>query len=77
MSRPNGIDSRDSSTFNSGHASRPMSRVDVGSIKQELHDELGENGLPYWKALNGYLMAQIGRSEMEGMVRGWLKGPKG
>jgi len=48
--------------------------VDVGSIKQELHDTLGENGLPYWKALNGYLLGQIGKLEMEGMVKSWLKG---
>lgn len=46
----------------------------MGSIKQELHDTLGENGLPYWKALNGYLLGQIGKLEMEGMVKSWLKG---
>ena len=53
---------------------RSPTRVDLGTIKQELHDALGENGLPYWKALNGYLLGQIGKSEMESMVKGWLKG---
>ncbi|KAK8858465.1 hypothetical protein IAR55_002692 [Kwoniella newhampshirensis] len=54
----------------------PFSRSDTHSIKQELHDALGENGLPYWKAMNGYLLAQIGKGELEGMVKGWLKGDK-
>jgi transcriptional coactivator HFI1/ADA1 len=53
---------------------RSPTRVDLGTIKKELHDALGENGLPYWKALNGYLLGQIGKSEMESMVKGWLKG---
>jgi hypothetical protein len=53
---------------------RNPTRVDLGAIKQDLHDALGENGLPYWKALNGYLLGQIGKSEMESMVKGWLKG---
>lgn len=56
---------------------RPPTRIDIGRIKQELHDTLGEDGLPYWKALNGYLLGQIGRGEMEGLVREWLKGDKG
>ncbi|WWD18358.1 hypothetical protein CI109_102808 [Kwoniella shandongensis] len=54
----------------------PFNRADTHSIKQELHDALGENGLPYWKAMNGYLLGQIGKGELEGMVRGWLKGDK-
>jgi transcriptional coactivator HFI1/ADA1 len=53
---------------------RSPTRVDLSTIKQDLHDALGENGLPYWKALNGYLLGQIGKSEMESMVKGWLKG---
>ena len=56
---------------------RPPTRVDIGRVKQELHDALGEDGLPYWKALNGYLLGQIGRGEMEGLVKEWLKGDKG
>lgn len=52
----------------------PLVRVDVLGIKQELHDALGENGLAYWKALNGYLIGQVGRAELEGLVREWLKG---
>lgn len=49
-------------------------RVDIHAIKQELHDVLGEAGLPYWKSLNAYLVGQLGRAELEDMVRGWLKG---
>jgi hypothetical protein len=49
---------------------------DIDNIKQELHDALGEHGLPYWKALSGYLMGQVGRSELEFMAKGWLKGRK-
>lgn len=55
----------------------PFQRIDIHPIKQELHDVLGENGLPYWKALNGYLLGQVGREEMAGMVKGWLKGKHG
>ena len=51
-------------------------RVDIHAVKQELHDVLGEDGLPYWKALNGYLLGQVGRDELEIMVKGWLKGTK-
>ncbi|OCF43920.1 hypothetical protein I317_02190 [Kwoniella heveanensis CBS 569] len=54
----------------------PFERMDTHAIKQELHDELGEDGLPYWKALNGYLLGQIGRNELESMVRSWFKGEK-
>ncbi|WVQ65921.1 uncharacterized protein L199_004099 [Kwoniella botswanensis] len=54
----------------------PFERIDTHSIKQQLHDVLGEDGLPYWKALNGYLLGQLARSELEGMVRGWFKGDK-
>ncbi|WRT67658.1 uncharacterized protein IL334_004630 [Kwoniella shivajii] len=54
----------------------PFERIDTHSIKQQLHDSLGEDGLPYWKALNGYLLGQIGRGELEAMVRSWLKGDK-
>ncbi|ORX40222.1 transcriptional regulator of RNA polII, SAGA, subunit-domain-containing protein [Kockovaella imperatae] len=50
--------------------------TDIQLIKQELHDALGEAGLAYWKTLNGYLLGQIGKSELEVMVRGWLKGSK-
>ncbi|WVQ81061.1 hypothetical protein IAT38_003168 [Cryptococcus sp. DSM 104549] len=53
-----------------------FARADTHAIKQELHDALGAAGLPYWKALNGYLVGQIARGELEGMVRGWLKGDK-
>ena len=53
---------------------RPLTRIDLHSVKQELHDALGEDGLPYWKALGGYLLGQYGRDEMESLVRGWLKG---
>lgn len=49
-------------------------RIDIHAIKQELHDVLGEAGLPYWKSLNAYLVGQLGRGELEEMVRGWLKG---
>jgi transcriptional coactivator HFI1/ADA1 len=52
-------------------------RVDINAIKQELHDVLGDRGLPYWKALNGYLLGQIGRDEMISMVTRWLKGSQG
>jgi hypothetical protein len=55
----------------------PLQRVDIHGIKQELHDALGEQGLPYWKALNGYLLGQLGRGELQDMVKGWLKGKKG
>ncbi|WVW84512.1 hypothetical protein I302_106546 [Kwoniella bestiolae CBS 10118] len=54
----------------------PFERIDTHSIKQQLHDVLGEDGLPYWKALNGYLLGQLAKSELEGMVRGWFKGDK-
>ncbi|WWC70627.1 uncharacterized protein I206_104578 [Kwoniella pini CBS 10737] len=54
----------------------PFERIDTHSIKQQLHDVLGEDGLPYWKALNGYLLGQIGRGELEGMVKSWFKGDK-
>ncbi|ODN74236.1 hypothetical protein L198_08257 [Cryptococcus wingfieldii CBS 7118] len=59
-----------------GHQNaRPFTgRHDIHQIKQELHDALGEEGLPYWKSLNAYLLGQLGRGELEGMVRGWLKG---
>lgn len=36
---------------------------------------LGDNGLPYWKALNGFLLAQLRRDELTSMVGKWLKGP--
>jgi transcriptional coactivator HFI1/ADA1 len=55
----------------------PVTRLDIHAIKQELHDALGEHGLPYWKAVNGYLLGQVGRGELQDMVRGWLKGNKG
>ncbi|WVF69321.1 hypothetical protein IAT40_004097 [Kwoniella sp. CBS 6097] len=54
----------------------PFERMDTHAIKQELHDVLGEDGLPYWKALNGYLLGQIARDELESMVRSWFKGEK-
>ncbi|WVQ96821.1 hypothetical protein IAU59_003928 [Kwoniella sp. CBS 9459] len=54
----------------------PFERMDTHAIKQELHDALGEDGLPYWKALNGYLLGQIARDELESMVRSWFKGEK-
>ena len=54
----------------------PFHRVDVNAIKQDLHDALGEDGLPYWKALNGYLLGQVGKDELSFMVKGWLKGKK-
>lgn len=50
-----------------------LMRIDIHAIKQELHDVLGEAGLPYWKSLNAYLVGQLGRGELEEMVRGWLK----
>jgi transcriptional coactivator HFI1/ADA1 len=50
----------------------PLEPVDTQAVKQELHDALGENGLPYWKAMNGYLLGQVGKGELEGMVRSWL-----
>jgi hypothetical protein len=67
---------------NQGQPHRPrhlpqFQRADIHAIKQELHDVLGENGLPYWKALNGYLLGQIGREEMMSLVGGWLKGKNG
>lgn len=52
----------------------PFHRIDTHQIKQQLHDALGEAGLPYWKALNAYLLGQLGRHELEALVRGWLKG---
>lgn len=52
----------------------PYERIDLDAIKQELHDALGENGLPYWKALNGFLLGQLRRDELVGMVHKWLKG---
>ena len=52
-------------------------RTDIQAIKQELHDALGEAGLAYWKTLNGYILGQVSRGELEVMVRGWLKGSKG
>ncbi|KAL7423188.1 hypothetical protein Q5752_002488 [Cryptotrichosporon argae] len=48
-------------------------RADVEAAKRALHDALGEAGLPYWKALNGYLVGQVGRAELVGLVHGWLK----
>jgi transcriptional coactivator HFI1/ADA1 len=67
---------RHSSAARDGDSHRPKApaRADIHTIKQELHDELGENGLAYWKALHGYLMGQVGRNEMESLVRTWLKG---
>jgi transcriptional coactivator HFI1/ADA1 len=53
----------------------PYERVDIEAIKQELHDLLGENGLPYWKALNGFILGQLRRDELVSMVKKWLKGP--
>ncbi|EJT46110.1 hypothetical protein A1Q1_05321 [Trichosporon asahii var. asahii CBS 2479] len=52
----------------------PFQRIDTHRIKQQLYDALGEAGLPYWKALNGYLLGQVGRDELVALVRGWLKG---
>lgn len=52
----------------------PFQRIDTHQIKQQLYDALGEAGLPYWKALNGYLLGQVGRDELVALVRGWLKG---
>ena len=49
-------------------------RLDPFSVKQELHDALGENGLPYWKAMNAYLLGQMGRAEMAEVVKEFLKG---
>jgi hypothetical protein len=80
MSRPNGVNGHSPNSGLSLHPSslsRPPVRADIGRIKQELHDVLGEDGLPYWKALNAYLLGQISRGEMESLVRGWLKGSKG
>jgi hypothetical protein len=54
----------------------PLIRVDTQAIKQELHDALGEDGLAYWKAVNGYLVGQLSRKELEGMMKGWLKADK-
>lgn len=54
-----------------------LERTDMHSLKQDLHDALGEHGLAYWKALNGYLLGQVGRSELVEMVKGWIKGKKG
>ncbi|RXK41652.1 hypothetical protein M231_01152 [Tremella mesenterica] len=48
--------------------------LDPALIKQELHDVLGVNGLPYWKAMNGYLLGQLGRAEVLDMIRDFLKG---
>jgi hypothetical protein len=55
----------------------PFQRTDINALKQELHDVLGDRGLPYWRALNGYLLGQIGRDELVSMVNRWLKGPQG
>jgi len=55
----------------------PFQRTDINGLKQELHDVLGDRGLPYWKALNGYLLGQLGRDELVAMVHRWLKGPHG
>lgn len=55
----------------------PFQRTDINGLKQELHDVLGDRGLPYWKALNGYLLGQLGRDELVAMVHRWLKGPQG
>lgn len=78
MAGPSNVGS--SSSPNIGHPRPqplpPLVRVDTQAIKQELHDALGENGLAYWKAVNGYLVAQLSKRELEGMVRGWLKGDK-
>lgn len=52
----------------------PFHRADTLHIKQKLHDALGEAGLPYWKALNAYLLGQVGRDELATLVRGWFKG---
>lgn len=51
----------------------PFERIDLHDIKQQLHDALGEQGLPYWKSLKAYLLGQVGRSELQALVRGWLK----
>lgn len=51
----------------------PFERTDLHEIKQQLHDALGEEGLPYWKALKAYLLGQVGRNELQALVRGWLK----
>jgi transcriptional coactivator HFI1/ADA1 len=55
----------------------PFQRTDINALKQELHDVLGDRGLPYWRALNGYLLGQIARDELVSMVTRWLKGPQG
>jgi transcriptional coactivator HFI1/ADA1 len=57
--------------------SAPHRRIDVNEIKQQLHDALGEDGLPYWKAVGAYLIGQIAKEELANMVRGWLKGKDG
>ncbi|KAK4685433.1 transcriptional coactivator HFI1/ADA1, partial [Tremellales sp. Uapishka_1] len=55
-------------------AAAAFQRIDTNEIKQQLHDALGADGLPYWKAMNGYLLGQVGREELENLVKGWLKG---
>jgi len=55
----------------------PFQRTDINALKQELHDVLGDRGLPYWRALNGYLLGQIARDEIVSIVNRWLKGPQG
>lgn len=55
----------------------PYERVDIDAIKQELHDVLGDNGLPYWRTLNGYLLGQLSRDELVALVKKWLKGDHG
>ncbi|KAL7410953.1 transcriptional regulator of RNA polII, SAGA, subunit-domain-containing protein [Mrakia frigida] len=52
----------------------PYVRIDTLKIKQQLHDVLGENGLPYWQALVSFLTGKIGREELDGLVDGWLGG---
>lgn len=45
-----------------------------GQQKQQLHDALGPNGLPYWNALVSFLSGKIGREELDESVDGWLVG---
>lgn len=76
-SAPQGLQSNGTHTYGDTKSAElpPYERVDIEAIKQELHGLLGENGLPYWKALNGFLLGQLRRDELVSMVRKWLKGP--
>lgn len=45
-------------------------------IKTQLADELGSNGLPYWRTLSDYLCAKISRQEFEDIVKQYLNLPR-